>query len=196
MTLLILGWPAGHRRVRWVIRRALWRALAIFLVNILTTSARGQAIDEYQVKAAFLYNFAKFVEWPEQAFKAPTDPIAICVFGQNPFGTLLEEAVRGKIVADRTLVVHQITDVRKLSGCHIIFLSSSDRKVLRGLLEEMKTGGALTVGETEGFTADGGVVNFKLEGNRVRFVINMNAAAQNKLRISSKLLSLAQVVKK
>lgn len=172
-----------------------WRVCVIVLGALIAAPARGQSIDEYQVKAA-LYNFAKFVEWPSQAFKKPSDPITICVLGQNPFGPMLEEAVRGKFVEERTLVVHQVSDIRLVSGCHIVFVSSSDRRLMRIILGELKAGGVLTVGEADGFTAEGGVVNFKLEGARVRFEINMNAAGQQKLHISSKLLSLAQVLKK
>ena len=163
---------------------------------LIGAAAFGQPIDEYQVKAAFLFNFAKFVEWPPQAFKGPGDPISICVIGHNPFGSMLEEAVHGKVVEDRPLVVHQLSDPRQVSGCHIVFVSMPERKLLRPILKELSAGGVLTVGETEGFTAEGGVVNFKVEDNRVRFEINMNAAGRQKLRISSKLLSLAQVVKK
>jgi YfiR/HmsC-like len=178
------------------LRRAGWLAVVVAIGGFSGAAAEGRLVDEYQVKAAFLYNFAKFVEWPPQAFRDASVPIVICVLGQNPFGRSLEEAVDGKIVEDRRLVVRQFADVRQVSGCHILFVSSSERKSLRVILGDLKDSGVLTVGETDGFTAEGGVISLQLEGDRVRFEINLEAAARQKLRISSKLLSLARIVKK
>jgi hypothetical protein len=173
-----------------------WLALALALGGLSEASALGQSADEYQVKAAFLYNFAKFVEWPPQAFHDASAPFAICVLGRNPFGRSLEEAVDGKVVEERKLVVRQFADVRQVNSCHILFVSSSERMSLRAILEELKESGVLTVGETVEFTAEGGVISLQLEGDRVRFEINLDAAGRQKLRISSKLLSLARIVKK
>jgi hypothetical protein len=163
---------------------------------LLATGARAQDIEEYQVKAAFIYNFAKFVEWPPQAFKNSTDPITICVLGQNPFGNALEEAVSGKTVEGRTFVVRTLSGEQPAVGCQIVFVSSSERKRFHAILGEIKAGGVLTVGETETFASEGGVINFKIEAGRVRLQVNVDAAEQAKLRISSKLLSLAQIVKR
>jgi hypothetical protein len=159
-------------------------------------AALGQTTDEYQVKAAFLYNFAKFVEWPPQAFKSPTDPIAICILGEDPFGHALEDAVKGKTIEGRGFVVPRISEVRQADSCQILFVSSAERKRARAILAELRANGVLTVGETEGFAEAGGVINFKLEGGRLRLEINVDAAERAKLRLSSKLLSLAQIVKK
>jgi hypothetical protein len=90
---------------------------------LLTTGACAQVIEEYQIKAAFIYNFAKFVEWPPQAFKTSTDPITICVLGQNPFGNALEQAVSGKTVEGRTFVVRQLSSELPATGCQILFVS-------------------------------------------------------------------------
>jgi hypothetical protein len=164
--------------------------LGIFLACTLS----AQTIDEYQVKAAFLYNFAKFVEWPALTFKTDKDPLRICVLGQNPFGNALVEGVGGKTVVGRPLVVSDISDVNQGADCQILFIGSSERKRLRSIFAELRTMGVLTVGETEGFASQGGIVNFKLGGGRVRLEINIDAAAQAKLRISSKVLNLAQIV--
>jgi hypothetical protein len=177
-------------------RRVVWLLAALSLGDFSGAAALGQAVDEYRVKAAFLYNFAKFVEWPPQAFLSANTPLVICVLGQNPFGRSLDEAVDGKVVEDRKLVVRQFADIRQVSGCHILFVSSSERKYLRAILGDLKESGVLTVGETEGFTAEGGVITLWLEGDRVRFEINLDAASRQKLRISSRLLSLARIVKK
>jgi len=156
----------------------------------------GQSANEYQVKAAFLYNFAKFVEWPAQSFKGPDDPLTICIVGQNPFGRMLEDTINGKTLERRSFVVRDVPDIQQVGGCHILFVSSSERKNLQSILESIKTPGLLTVGETEGFAANGGVINFKLESGKVRFEINLEAAAKAGLQIRSNLLSLAQIVKK
>ena len=168
--------------------------LAIVLGAAGVFGLQGQ-INEYQVKAVFLYNFARYVEWPLQTFKAANTPVTICILGPNPFGTALEQAVAGKEVEGRSFVVRQISDFQQGGRCQMIFVSSSERKRFRSMAAGIKGSGVLTVGETQGFTADGGVMNFKLEDGKVRFEIDVDAAAREHLRISSKLLSLAQIVK-
>jgi hypothetical protein len=148
--------------------------------------------DEYQVKAAFLFNFAKFVEWPSVAFKGPEDPIAICVMGQNPFGTALEDVVRDKTVANRAFVVRGVLNTQQAASCQILFVSASERKRFRILLDELKGRSILTVGEGDDFTANGGIINFRLKDARVRIEIDAGAANRAGLHVSSKLLSLAE----
>ena len=156
---------------------------------------RGQ-INEYQVKAFFLYNFARYVEWPAESFKSSNDPIVICILGQNPFGGALDQAIAGKVVDGRPFVVRQLSDIQPESNCHILFVNSSERKRFRSMAGRLKGSGVLSVGEIPGFTADGGVINFKLEGGKVRFEIDVDAAGRERLHISSKLLSLAQIAKR
>jgi hypothetical protein len=163
--------------------------------SCLAPSVCAKEFEEYRVKAAFLYNFAKFVEWPAQSFKGPDDPIAICVAGQNPFGHMLEETVKGKTLEGRPFVVRNLPDAKQAGGCHVLFVSSSERKKVGSILESIRTPGVLTVGESEGFAMDGGVINFKLESGKVRLEINPDAAAKAGLSIRSNLLSLAQIVK-
>jgi hypothetical protein len=178
-------------------RNRITRLLAIFLAGAVAwADARGQTVDEYQVKAAFLYNFAKFVEWPPRTFKSSRDPITICIVGQSPVGAALEQAVNSKTIDARAFVIRQVAGVQPSGGCQILFVGASERKRLKSILGEVKTSGVLTVGEMDGFVAEGGVVNFTLEEGKIRFQINLNAAEQQKLRISSKLLSLAQIVTK
>jgi hypothetical protein len=153
-------------------------------------------INEYEVKAFFLYNFARYVEWPSGSFKAAGDPIAICILGQNPFGGALDQAVAGKSVEGRPFVVRQISDLSPGGTCHILFVHSSERKRFRSMAGRLKGSGVLSVGETAGFIADGGVIDFLLEGGKVRFEIDVEAAGRERLRISSKLLSLAQIARK
>jgi hypothetical protein len=168
---------------------------AIVLGAMSVLGLRGQ-INEYQVKALFLYNFARYVEWPTETFKAANDPIVICIFGQNPFGGALQQAVAGKVLEGRPFVVRQLSDFQPGSNCHILFVNSSEKKRFRSMAGRLKGSAVLSVGETPGFTADGGVINFKLEDGKVRFEIDVEAAGREHLRISSKLLSLAQIAKK
>ncbi len=152
--------------------------------------------EEYQVKGAFLLNFAKFVSWPDQAFKSPTDPIAICILGQNPFGAGLEQAAKDLLIGDRHVVVRQSADPQLACTCQIAFVAGSERKLARALLQEAQGESVLTVGESDGFTAGGGVIAFRLDGEKVRLEINTASAERAKLHISAKLLSLAQSAKK
>ena len=170
--------------------------LGLMLLTASVAQAAEPAVEEYQVKAAFLFNFAKFIEWPASAFQSADEPICICVFGKNPFGPALEDAVRGNTVGGRGFVVREVSSARQAAPCHILFVESSKQKQVRQLCEELKEFSILTVGDTEGFTANGGVINFKLKDARVRFEIAVDAAERAKLRISSKLLSLAETTKK
>jgi hypothetical protein len=132
----------------------------------------------------------------EPTFKGPGDPIVICVVGPNPFGPWLEKAAQATVVSNRPVTVRQLADGRQAGQCQIAFVSASERKLTRGLLQAVRDGSVLTVGESDGFIANGGVVGFKVDGDKVRIEINTEAADRAKLRISAKLLSLAQAGKK
>jgi hypothetical protein len=168
----------------------------VVLGGLFSIAALGQTTEEYRVKAAFLFNLAKFVEWPSQSFKSPADPIAICILGRNPFGDALHQAVAGKVVQGRALSVLQVGEGVQASACNILFVSGSEHKRMRSILSDIKSTGVLTVGEIEGFTEEGGIMNFKIEGGNVRFQINAAEASRQQLQISSKLLSLAEIVRK
>jgi hypothetical protein len=171
-----------------------WARIAAVLVLIaasLQAGAEGTPIGEYQLKAVFLFNFAKFVEWPPQTFADARDPFTICVLGDNPFGSSLDDAVRGKTVANRPIAIRLISSPQQARTCQILFVSASERKRTRGLLEALKNCCVLTVGDTDDFTANGGIVQLKVMAARVRIEIDAEAAERASLRISSKLLSLA-----
>jgi len=157
--------------------------------------AMAQTADEYQVKAAFLYNLAKFVEWPAETFKTAKDPIVICILGRSPITEVLQSTVSGKAVEGRTLVIRPVAGAQPLNSCQIFFVSSSERTRFRSIHAEIKANGVLTVGEEDTFISEGGAVNFKLDDGRVRIQIAVYAATQRNLKISSKLLGLAQIVK-
>ena len=157
--------------------------------------AQSQEVSEYQVKAAFLYNFAKFVEWPPDASRDLSDPLTICIVGRDPFGTVLDEAVQGKTISGHKLVIRRSKAGQSWKGCQIAFISSSEGKDLPSVLEGSKRSGVLTVGDTEGFAQRGGMINFVVEQERVHFEVNVEAAERAGLKISSKLLSLAKIVR-
>ncbi len=162
----------------------------------LHAQAAVGGVDEYQVKAAFLYNFAKFVEWPPGTFTNPTDPIGICIAGVDPFGSTLETMVHGKKIGDRAFAVRRVADTLQPKGCQILFIGSAEWKRVRPLLEALKGAAILTVGETDDFTAAGGMIAFQIAGPRVRIQIDLETAERSRLKISSKLLSLAEIVKR
>lgn len=148
--------------------------------------------EEYQVKGAFLLNFTKFVDWPAEAFKGPGDPIAICILGENPFGALLDRAAQSGTAASRRVSVRQVFVPQQASECHIVFVSYAERRRARAVLDALHGRSVLTVGESDGFLASGGVVCFRLDGDKVRMDISTEAAGRAGLHISAKLLSLAQ----
>jgi hypothetical protein len=152
--------------------------------------------DEYRVKGAFLLNFARFVDWPPRAFKSPADPISICILGANPFGPVLEQAAHAALVENRGVAVRQIAEPQQAGHCHIAFVSAAERKRSHALLDAVRGGNVLTVGEFDGFISGGGVIDFSVEESRVRIEIGTAAADRAGLHISAKLLSLAQAGKK
>jgi len=163
---------------------------------VLASLASAQMMDEYQVKAGFVSSFARFVEWPAEKFKGPEAPIAICVLGQNPFGTALNALVEGKVVEGRTLVIREIPDRGQAGDCQILYISSSEHLRLRTILGSLGDKSIFSVGDTSDFIAEGGVVSLRTEGGRVSIEINSEAARAKHLRISSRLLQLARNVRR
>jgi len=172
----------------------MFRVLAFTIGAIWAVTADAE-VEEYQLKAAVVYNFAKFVEWPPQSFTSASDPIAVCILGQNPFGRWLTETLAGRTVGGRPFVIRRASEPQEVGHCQILFVCSSERKRFRVILADVKADGVLTVGDTPGFAALGGVVNLRLDGETVRMEVNLESAKQKKLQISAKLLSLAQIVK-
>jgi hypothetical protein len=175
-------------------RAAAWVVVVVGLGGARAEPALG-APKEYQVKAAFLYNFAKFVEWPAGAFEKPQTPYSICVLGPDPFGEDLDIAATEN-VQGRRMMVRRLSDVKAATGCHILFVAPSERRKLGAILEALGKFPTLTVGEDEEFTRAGGCLRFYLLGNTVRFEINMQAAERAHLKVSATLLGVARVVGK
>lgn len=195
MAFLTWDWKPGHLRLAKASRRAFRCGLTIILAGSLNAGLRVQAVNEYQVKAAFLYNFAKFVEWPDPPAGPSKETLTLCIVGQDPFGDILDQVTKGKTVNGRELAVRRLTGPEEARSCQMVFIAASERRRIPAILEGLKRADVLTVGETESFAQLGGVINFVLQGDRVHFEINLDAAERAGLRISSKLLSLAKIVR-
>lgn len=164
----------------------------LFLFLIFSLPGRAQEpAPEYQIKAAFLFNFAKFVDWPPPAFPQTDSPIVIGVLGKNVFGHYLEDTIRDKQVKNRRFEIKEFASVNDAVNCHILFISPSLKDNLPKILTALHNASVLTVSESDQFIEAGGMINFTIEESKVHFQINDNAAKKAGLKISSKLLSLA-----
>ena len=163
------------------------------LVGVEGPSALAQpaAPSEYQFKAAFIYHFAQFVEWPAAAFSEDKAPFVVGILGENPFGHALEQAVNGKSLNEHPLVVREFRSAAQAKGAHILFISVSEKKRLPEIFAALKGASVLTISETDHVLESGPIINFITEGNKIRFQISEEPARQAGLKISSKLLSLA-----
>jgi len=156
---------------------------------------KNMVLGEYQVKAAFLYNFTQFTDWPPGAFPATNTPIVIGIIGEDPFGDTMDEVVRGEIIRGHPLVVKRLRTDEDLRSCHMLFISRSEKDRLPALLSQLKGSPVLTVSDTGDFAERGGMVNLLLVQKTVKMEINQAAAEEAGLQISAKLLKLARVVK-
>lgn len=157
------------------------------------TGIAAQSSGEYDVKAAYLYNFAKFVEWPSEAFPSPDTPFAICVLGQDPFGRGLDDIIHGERVEGRPLVVRRLKGWDDAELCHILFVSTSVQEDFDQLLGGHTFRRTLTIGDVPRFLTAGGHISFFLEGSSVRFAIDRDNVARTDLKISSKLMRVARL---
>ncbi|MCU1237755.1 MAG: putative transrane protein [Candidatus Solibacter sp.] len=154
----------------------------------------GSQVPEYQVKAVFLLNFTKFIEWPAAAFAAPESPIEICVMGEDPFGKVLDQVLAGEVVQGRRVVAQRIKNLPAPKTCQVLFVAKPEKDVTKGL--SALGPGVLTVGEGESFVRGGGAIAFEIENRRVRFRINETVAANAGLVVSSKLLNIARSIER
>ena len=177
--------------------RAVGRARVATLTALLLAFApwpplRAQTparADEYRVKAAILFNLAKFVDWPRSVFTGASAPLVLCVLGADPFGSVLDDTLNGRLVGGRPLVAMRITEVTH--GCHMLFVTGGERKRLAVIADQLGGTSVLTVGEDEAFTEDGGMISLAVDGERVRFGINGRVAERAGLKVSARLLALA-----
>src|ERR1051326_3490062 len=170
--------------------------IVTLLGALLAGAAPGtprEELSEYQLKAAFLLNFARFVEWPSNS--GTTDPLVIGIFGRNPFGTALDQVINGKTINGRPLIVRRISDPSGLQACNLIFFPEPDSQRFGEAANKLANLMVLTVGESDGFAARGGMINFVVKDGRVLFEVNPSAASRAGIKFSSKLLQLAIIVK-
>lgn len=178
-----------------VLMRAAWLLLLVGVAaSAPTTRAQAATPGEYQLKAAFLFNFAKFIDWPPASFPGPQASFSICILGVDPFGHSMDELLQGKTIADRRVSIERSKQVADVRHCQMVFVSSSEKSRVREILDGLRGTSVLVVGETDGFAAAGGAIQFAIEDNHVHFVINTDAAERAGLKVSSNLLSLAHVV--
>lgn len=170
--------------------RVLVRSLAAVLLVGTFHSAQAQ-FSEFQIKAERICSFARFVEWPSRKFVSPGSPFVIGVFGTDAISDFLREALQNRQIKDRQVVIKHIQTKEELSGCHVLFISRSERDRLSSVLGAVRREGVLTVGETDNFLDRGGIINLVNIGGSIRFQVNLSAAKRERLTISSKLLQLA-----
>lgn len=169
--------------------------MATLVLALVTPSrtARAQAGEE-EIKAAFLFNFARYVEWPDGSFEDRGAPVRVCVLGADGFASILAESVSGKRVVERSVEVTVAKDPASTGSCHILFIGDDSHVSRRDLLGRIAKAPVLTVSDSDGFARDGGIANFYRADKKVRFEINPGAARLAGLRVSSQLLRLARVV--
>lgn len=160
-----------------------------------TTAGQADSAGEYELKAAMLYNLTQFVEWPASAYPDLHAPILLCILGRDPFGSSLTATVLRKTVNGRPVLIRHPQNDKEARGCHVLYISSSERKATAQIYATLNGSSVLTVGEMTQFAAHGGMIQFSLEDQQVRFDINLDAASRAGLKISSKLLVLARIVK-
>jgi hypothetical protein len=185
---------ANFRPGTWRRSAALLGLAALWLGS---SSGIGQepSLSKYQLEAVFLFNFAKYVDWPATAFPNATAPITIGVMGADPFGENLQHMVEGKLINGRPFVIKHLASDSELSGCQILFISHSEAASTGGTLSKTSGLPILTVGEDPVFAQNGGIINFVLKNGNVRLQIDLSAARKAGLIISSRLLAVADVVK-
>jgi hypothetical protein len=166
-------------------------ATGLLIISVAGTMS-AQTAPEPTLKAAFLYNFAKFAEWPADA--TPADPLLICVLGDPAIADALDETVKGRTIDGRKVVVSRVKR-EGVRGCHVLYLAGLDTKAANQMVDELKNAPVLTVSDREQFAENGGIAGLFVEQGRMRFAINVDAAQRCRLRISSRLLSLAKIVK-
>lgn len=168
---------------------------ALLLCAILTAPRHVVAApSEYQVKAVFLFNFSRFVEWPAAAFASASTPFSMCVFGHDPFGAELDEVVQGETVNGRPLVVRRVKKAIDAASCQILFIPQSEDRRLTDLLSVLKPRGTLTVSDLPGAAQRGVMIRLVTECGRVRIRINAESARAAELVLNSNLLRMAEIV--
>jgi hypothetical protein len=178
-------------------RPAVFLTLTLLAAHIAAPATRaGERRDslEYPVKASLLLNFAKFTQWPEGSPQAAAASVAICVLGPDPFGGVLDATVEGRTVGGRPIEVKRYRQVDGIETCHVLFVASPDERRMAEVFARVGDAPVLTVGEAGNFAEQGGVIRLSVEENRARFSVNLAPTEASRLKLSSKLLNVAQAV--
>jgi len=171
-------------------------AAACAFVAIPALHAQNARPTDYQVKATYLYNFGRFVEWPGKAAAAQGGSFTVCVLGQDPFGPSLDATLAGETIGGKTVVAKRISSAEESGDCQILFLSLTDDSRLNKIIADLDKKAVLTVSDMSQFVKRGGMIQFVLEGNKVRFEVNLTATQHAGLTLSSELLKVATAVKR
>ena len=170
----------------------------ILLAGLLSFGAlapsQNETSKEYQVKAVFLYNFTQFIEWPPEAFAQPDAPLVIGILGPDPFGKYLDETVQGEKINGHPLVVQRFNTLAEIARCQILFVNTDEKSQWKQIFEYAKAQHVLTVGDVTNFSKQGGMIRFFPEENKIRIRINLTSVKNADLKVSSKLLRLAEIV--
>jgi hypothetical protein len=175
---------------------ALVLVFALVSAGIVVRAQPAPAATEYQVKAAYLYNFGRFIEWPARPTSPSSDDFLVCVLGQDPFGDTLDHAIAGANIGTRHVLARRIAKPDETGGCQILFISASEERQLAPIVNAVSKSAVLTVSDIPNFTRRGGMIQFVTEGNRVRFEINLTPADAAGLAVSSDLLKVAVGVRR
>jgi len=188
---------ASLRQCRATIAAAARLLLALLsALSPATPSLHAQSRPtEYQVKAVYLFNFGRFVEWPQSA-SSGSDAFPICVLGKDPFGATLDSALAGENISGKSVIARRVAQPEEAAGCRVVYISTSEEAHLKGVLAALDKTSALTVSDIPRFSQRGGMIQFVLQGDRVRFEINVTSAAEAGLTFSSDLLRVAVAVRR
>ena len=168
--------------------------LLCVLISGLSIRPVFSQAGEYDLKAAFLYNFTQFVQWPDNAFSAPDTPFQLCIVGEDPFGRILDDTVTSEFVNNHPIVVRRIQDIENTTACHMIFVASKTGIPFEAVVQRVADQPVLLVGELPDFAQRGGTIGFQIVNRRIRLEVNLEAARVSNLKISSKLLRLSTIV--
>jgi hypothetical protein len=203
MGITVSGHAAGSSVVRGAGVIPNWRTIrhlsllalvSLFLAGVGKRTGAQTAAEEYRVKAAFIFHFAQLVDWPPEKPTGTDNSLVLCTLGDDPFQGLLEGTVAGKAIGNRILRIRHLGEPQDMQTCQIVFLGRAQSKRIPVLVATLHNAPVLTVGETAGFLDAGGMIDFLLEDNKVRFEVNLDAAESADLKIGSRLLVLAQRV--
>jgi hypothetical protein len=168
-------------------------AAVALVLELCLRSGADSAPGEYQVKAAFIYNFTQFVEWPSDAFSSDGSPFVVAVIGDDPFKGILEQLMNDKQVGNRAIVIKHYSSADEIGRCQLLFIGANENEQLDAVLRKTAQNPVLTVGETDAMMSAGGGVHLYLDGGRMRFQINPEVLAGNRLKASAKLMKLARI---